>query len=77
MTKARLMESATLARGAAHTLSVLAQRHPNLDDARLALRCAIELEVRLTGLAAEFEAGAATSSSDVQPGAIPPLTTRG
>ena len=59
ITKGLLTESAILARGAAHVLEVLRTRHPKSDDARLALRCALELEAWLTEQSTRVSDGAA------------------
>ena len=42
------LESRVLARGAAHVLDVLAKRHADRDDVRLALRFTVEFEAALT-----------------------------
>jgi len=43
-----IRESLALTRGTAHLLDVLKARHPDRDEARLALKCVGELEAALT-----------------------------
>lgn len=62
-----LHESQMLARGLAHLLEVLKDRHPDRDEARLALRCTLELEAVLTEQAAQLgrqPSGAQTREAD-------------
>lgn len=47
LTPGFMKESAALARAAAEVLSVLRDRHPSRDEAKLALRLALELEANL------------------------------